>query len=259
MNEIKVSIIITMYNVEKYIEKCLNSILNQTLKDIEIIIINDKSTDNSISIVKKLAKTDKRIILLENNKNLGAGKTRNKGLKVAKGEYIAFVDSDDFVDRDYYEKLYNKAKKTNTDICYSNYLKYYNKNKYKRYNATPLNDEEIFNSKEILYNMFETKLKQDFYVKNSACKAMYKKDIINKYNIIFLSEREFLTEDFIFNYDFLSKCNNISFCKDAYYHYYCSNDSSQTYKYLKPKLIEAKKLRKKLIEKTKKNNNFKYL
>ena len=103
---IKVSVIIPVYNVDKYLEECLQSVCSQTLKDIEIICINDGSTDKSGQILKDFAKKDKRIILIE-QENRGVSIARNNGLKAARGEYIGFVDSDDCIDPDFYEKLEN--------------------------------------------------------------------------------------------------------------------------------------------------------
>ena len=118
----KVSIIIPVYNVEEYLEKCLNSVINQTLTDIEIICINDGSTDNSLSILENFARNDKRIIIL-NQENKGQSAARNNGLKIATGEFIGFVDSDDWIDLNYYEVLYNSAKKHEADIAVCGILK----------------------------------------------------------------------------------------------------------------------------------------
>ncbi len=106
----KVSVIIPVYNVEKYLKKCLDSVVNQTLKEIEIICVDDGSTDNSLKILKQYAKKDKRITVIK-QKNLHAGVARNAGLAVAKGEYVHFLDSDDWIDADTYDKLYKIAKK----------------------------------------------------------------------------------------------------------------------------------------------------
>jgi len=112
----KVSIIVPFYNTEKYIEKCLKSLIGQTLSDIEIICINDGSKDNSVNIVKQYAKDNKRIKLIE-QENLKQGAARNNGTKIASGEYIGYVDSDDWVDSDYFEKLYKTAIKYDSDIA----------------------------------------------------------------------------------------------------------------------------------------------
>ena len=118
----KVSIIVPVYNVEKYIEKCLKSLVNQTLKDIEIIIVNDGTKDNSQRIVDKYTKKYD-FVKSYIKENGGLSSARNYGLKYANGEYIAFVDSDDYVDKDMYEIMYNKAKSNDFDVVVCN-LKY---------------------------------------------------------------------------------------------------------------------------------------
>lgn len=113
--KIKVSVIIPVYNVEKYLHECLNSVVNQTLYEIEIICINDGSTDNSLEILKRYKKIDSRIILIE-QENKGLGATRNNGLDIAQGEYVYFLDSDDFIELNLLESVYNKSVKDNLDI-----------------------------------------------------------------------------------------------------------------------------------------------
>jgi len=120
MNNIKVSVIIPVYNSEKYLKQCLDSVVNQTLKDIEIIVVNDGSTDNSLKIIQEYSNKYKNIKVI-NKQNEGCYKARNVGLETAKGEYIAFLDSDDYIEFNMYEKLYSKAKETDADIVSSNY------------------------------------------------------------------------------------------------------------------------------------------
>ncbi len=131
----KVSVIVPFYNTEKYIEKCLKSLTTQTLSDIEIICINDGSKDNSVDIVKQYARNDKRIKLIE-QENLKQGAARNNGTKIAAGEYIGFVDSDDWVDLDYFEKLYEAATKNNSDIALATNVRIGNGKTKKRLNIT---------------------------------------------------------------------------------------------------------------------------
>lgn len=123
MSKVKVSVIVPVYNVEAYLEKCLSSLVNQTLKDIEIIVVNDESPDNSEKIIKKYEKNYK-ILRGYKKKNGGVSDARNFGIDVAQGEYIAFVDGDDYVTTDMYEKMYNKAISGNFDIvvCDLNYV-----------------------------------------------------------------------------------------------------------------------------------------
>lgn len=112
---IKVSVIIPVYNAEKYLRQCLGSVINQTLQEIEIICINDGSSDGSSLILEEYASSDSRIKLLH-HKNAGAGVARNRGLKIARGEYLSFLESDDFFDQNMLELAYKKAKDDDADI-----------------------------------------------------------------------------------------------------------------------------------------------
>jgi len=111
-----VSVVIPVFNAEEYLCQCLESVINQTLKEIEIICIDDKSTDSSLDILEKYAKKDKRITIIRNELNLKAGESRNRGLRIASGEYIHFLDADDYMVNDAYEVLYNKAKSYDLDL-----------------------------------------------------------------------------------------------------------------------------------------------
>lgn len=134
----KVSIIVPVYNNELYLEKCLDSIINQTYKNIEIILINDGSTDNSLNILRKYEKKDKRIIIID-KKNEGVSIARNAGIKKSTGEYITFVDSDDYIDLNFIEELHNAMINNNVDLVRCNYQVHYKE----------LNKIDIGNLKEI--------------------------------------------------------------------------------------------------------------
>lgn len=112
----QISIVVPIYNTERYLPECLNSILNQTFSDFELILVNDGSTDNSLKIMKGFAKKDKRVKLIDIKQNFGAGAARNIGLKYVTGKYMLFVDSDDYLLPTMLEKLYNQAQKYNLDI-----------------------------------------------------------------------------------------------------------------------------------------------
>lgn len=114
--EVKVSVIVPVYNVENYLARCLNSLINQTLHEIEIICINDGSSDNSLNILEEYSNKDARIRVV-NQENKGLSKSRNTGIDLATGEYISFVDSDDWVDENFLEVLYNAAKEHDADIA----------------------------------------------------------------------------------------------------------------------------------------------
>ncbi|MBQ9012800.1 MAG: glycosyltransferase family 2 protein [Bacilli bacterium] len=118
---IKVSVIVPAYNTEKYLKKCLDSLVKQTLDDIEIIVINDCSTDKTKDILEKYKRKYKNIKVINNKTNKGIGYNRNLGIKKAKGEFISFIDSDDYVDITMYEKMYNKAKCDKLDLVICNF------------------------------------------------------------------------------------------------------------------------------------------
>lgn len=122
----KISIIVPVYNTEKYLDRCLSSILNQKLYEIEIIIINDCSTDKSLKIIKKYMNLDKRIILIDKKKNEGLSEARNSGIKIAKGKYILHIDSDDWIEEEYFKDMYDYAEKSKADIVISDFYKDYN-------------------------------------------------------------------------------------------------------------------------------------
>ena len=117
----KVSVIVPVYNSEKYIEKCLNSIIEQTYKDFELIVINDGSKDNSLEILEKYKNDFPKVITLINQENIGVSKTRNNAIKMAKGKYVMFIDNDDFIDKDYIETFINEAEKEDYDVVLGGY------------------------------------------------------------------------------------------------------------------------------------------
>ncbi|MFV0249097.1 MAG: glycosyltransferase family 2 protein [Tenacibaculum sp.] len=169
-----VSIVIPVYNVENYLEKCLISVLNQTFKNIEVIIINDGSTDNSLKICKKFEKEDSRIVLI-NQENKGLSEARNRGIEKAINPYITFIDSDDWVENCYIETLYNSLLSNNADIAVAElnivYQKSKKKSKKKSKTKQGKNDGKIS-----VYNNFEalSELFIDNSIKNYACGKMYK-------------------------------------------------------------------------------------
>lgn len=132
----KISVVIIAYNIEEYIKRCLLSIIQQTLNDIEIIVVNDGSTDNTRKIIEEIVKNNNKIVLL-NKKNEGPIESRKAGLKIAKGEYILFVDGDDWLEEDALKKLYQKANDTGSDIILCNAYWAYDNKKEKRFMFKP--------------------------------------------------------------------------------------------------------------------------
>lgn len=173
----KISIIIPIYNVEKYLKRCLESVINQSLKEIEIICVNDGSTDNSLEILKIFQKKDKRIIII-NKENGGASSARNTALKTAQGEYCLNIDSDDWIEQGCLENLYNRAKKDNLDIVISNIIFDFKDNSEKNYIVNDLNidEDEIITGKEYINIFFNGNgngytwnklIKRELYIKNN--------------------------------------------------------------------------------------------
>ncbi len=169
----KVSVILPVYNVEEYLQQALDSIINQTLEDIEIICVNDGSKDNSLSILEEYASKDNRIKII-NQENQGQGASRNNAIKISSGKYIAFVDPDDWIELDMFEKLYNKAEKYNTDLIEFSYFRNHERNnsvRKKKINlALPTNKiikpldypKYIFQPPRYAWNkFFQTKLLKD--------------------------------------------------------------------------------------------------
>lgn len=217
----KVSIIIPVYNVEKYLNKCVQSARNQTQNDIEIILVDDESPDNCPQMCDKYAKTDSRIKVVH-KKNGGLGFARNSGLEVATGEYVTFLDSDDFVDLYTYEHLYNLAVKNNLDAVYYKFKRFVNENEVKQVDiCNEIRKFENEDVKELMLDIIasEPSAKVDHKIQCSSCTAMYRMNIIKDNNVRFHSERELISEDMIFNLDFLKFASCVAFYNGAHYHY----------------------------------------
>ena len=208
---VKISVIIPVYNSDIFLEKCLNSIINQTLKEIEIIIVNDGSKDDSLKIINNYINKDQRIILINKLKNEGVSSARNSALKIVKGEYIAFIDSDDYIEKEYLERMYLKAIKKNLDIVISNIkLDYLTTSEL----LIDLNIEE----NEILFG--EEYLKR-FFLYNGygyLCNKLIKKSLFKKNNICFSIENSFM-EDFEVICKLAFNTKRIGKLNQSYYHY----------------------------------------
>ena len=209
----KVSIIIPVYNAEKYIEECIHTLLNQTLKECEFIFINDGSKDKSREIIEKYIDTDKRIRII-NQQNQGVSTARNNGLDIAKGKYIGFVDADDYIEFDMYEKLYNKAIEDNCDIVLSDWKNEIDGEFISMNYDFPKNtvlDSEFINENIIPYFLESDTL-------NTACNKLYKNKIIKENKIKFPKDVA-LGEDGIFNMRVFSKVNTMKYIDYIGYYY----------------------------------------
>ncbi len=212
----KISILIPIYNVEKYLEQCLDSVVNQTLKDIEIICLDDGSTDSSKEIIDRYAKEDKRIVAVH-KPNSGYGDSMNKGLEKATGEYIGIVESDDFIELNAFEKLYDLAKKFDADVVRSNYY-------------------HFKGGKNTLYSYIKEKdtnkliepLKAEwiFYQAPAIWSAIYRKEFLEDNKIKFLPTPGASYQDTGFNFKIWATTKKAVFTSDAFLHYRLDNESS---------------------------------
>jgi len=196
----KVSIIVPVYNTEKYLEKCLNSLVNQSLENIEIIVVNDGSTDNSELIINKFKQDYPNKIIYLKKENGGLSDARNFAIPYVSSEYVGFVDSDDYVELDMFEKLYNLAIEKKLDLVECNFnWEYPNRIKI---------DQRI--------NYLE---KKDFFLfgRVMACNKLFKASIIKENNIIFPKSLNY--EDIEFFYTLIPYINNYSLINDSLYHY----------------------------------------
>lgn len=230
MSNIKVSIVVPVYNVEPYLDRCLKSLTDQTLKDIEIILVDDNSPDNSLRICNQWAEKDNRIKVIH-KENEGLGLTRNAGIVKAHGKYVAFVDSDDFVESDMMERLYVECINNNLDCIYSEF----NVDDYPGFRVV-LRPEKIYvGFAEIEELRLDIIGSEPTYISGvkyhcSSCKGLYSLSLIKKYDLKFKSEREYISEDLLFNLDFLYRANRVKIVPWQFYHY-CLNNSSLTHSY----------------------------
>lgn len=236
MTHPKVSVIVPIYNVEKYLDECMVSLLNQTLKDIEIILVDDESPDNCPKMCDEYANKDKRVKVVH-KKNGGLGFARNSGLDVATGEYVAFIDSDDFIDLDMMEHLYNVAIEYNADEVRCG-IKFYVGGKFtERHDVDKLT---VFRGKEQVVDfMLDVvgplpECKRDVKYMMSSCCCIHSRKVIEDNHIRFLSERECLSEDLIWDIDLFSKMDCVVYVPECHYAYRM-NPSSLTHQYSREK------------------------
>ena len=210
--EIKVSVIVPVYNAEKYLEQCIVSILNQSLSEIEVIIINDGSTDTSKNIILEYCGKDSRIVFID-GENKGVSAARNKGIKAAKGKFIGFVDADDFVDINMYEVLYKTAQLHGADLAITNALTLegFNSARQRLQLANAVID--MSKQKDLIVNDL-LRFKYDYANWNK----IYSTAIIQKQELLF-NENMSMWEDILFNLIFIQYANTAVTVKDCLYNY----------------------------------------
>ncbi len=239
----KVSVIIPVYNTEKYLRECLDSVVNQTLKDIEIICVDDGSTDGSLAILNEYAQEDERIIILK-NKGIGAGGARNTGLDISTGEYLSFLDSDDIFEHELLEKLYNKILYANADIAICDADKFDSDgNKYhlEMLKIEKLPNKEVFNKIDIPKDIYNITLP-------ASWNKLYRRKFIESKAIKFQELTS--CNDVAFGYLALTFANAITVCPEVLVHYRkselsitatrsrCSQNILYAYKMIKERLCE---------------------
>ena len=173
MNDI--SVIVPVYNVEKYLEKCIDSILSQTFKNFEIILVDDGSTDSCGIICDEYERLDNRVKVIHKI-NGGLSSARNSGLEIASGEYVAFVDSDDWIDKNMYQELYNEAKKNNADIVQCKFIKAKDEN-VSIYN-NEFNEVEVIGNLDALCNLYNERCIETVVTWNKLYKRYLFNDIV---------------------------------------------------------------------------------
>ena len=249
-----VSIIVPIYNVEEYLNRCMDTLVNQTLKDIEIIMVDDGSPDNCPKMCDEWAKKDSRIKVVH-KKNGGLGDARNAGLDVATGKYVAFVDSDDFVKKEMYENLYNEAVNGGADTVFcGNYQYSKNKALEGKRNLKGRKTFEGSSLKDFCLDFIASpiEVKTDWKYEMSVWHGIYSNKLIQKNHIRFRSEREILSEDIYFNQLYLVHTKKIVYVPEPYYFYCDNNGSSLTHaKYDSSRYTRMLKLYNALCELTK--------
>jgi len=216
----KVSIIVPVYNVERYLRECLNSLINQTLQDIEIICINDGSTDNSLSILEEYALRDNRVKVI-NKTNTGYGHSMNVGIEEAAGDYIGIVESDDFAAEEMFENLYILAYKNSAEVVKSNFIEY---------KTSPVMQKQY---KEILkdcrYNFIFAPVSESsvfFMQTHSIWSGIYNRDFLRKNRIRFNETAGASYQDTSFAFKVWACAERVLLIKDAFLHYRTDNANS---------------------------------
>lgn len=233
----KISIIVAVYNVEKYLSRCIESILQQTYSNLEILLVNDGSTDNSGKICYKYEKIDKRIVVID-KENGGLTSARKAGFEKAQGEYLAFIDSDDYLEKNYIELLYRSVIENKSDIAIcSYYLEYNNKNIVQKFKYLKKNFIKEEYAKELIQPSIYPLVKDQTRIPNFLWLRLYRRDIITEK--CFISERKVYTEDLFFNAEAYWMSKKVSIVDIPLYHY-CVNEESLTHIYRKNKYIMEK-------------------
>lgn len=212
----KVSVLVPIYNVKAYLTQCLDSLVNQTLTDIEIICIDDGSTDGSAAIIQEFQKSDSRIKVITKH-NSGYGDSMNRGLKKASGKYVAIVEPDDYIDLNAFEKLYDYANTYDADVVRANYYTNKGGKDTKLAYVDPLDAGHIINPRRHSWIFFQAP---------AIWSAIYKREFLLKYDIKFLPTPGASYQDTGFNFKVWANATRAYFTTEAFLHYRIDNESS---------------------------------
>lgn len=234
-----ISLVVPVYNVESFLRQCLDSLVNQTYSDIEIICVNDGSTDGSLEILKQYAKKDSRIIVV-NRENRGVSESRNEGIHYAKGDWLMFVDSDDWIDTDCCKKVISKS--SVADLVMFSYVREFRSSSAPKhlFDQQPKqfegNDADMLLERFIALKGDELRNPTKLDSLSTVWGKLYKTSIIKQYGIKLESTRKTGTlEDLLFNVEYLIHANKVFYLPDCLYHQRKANAESITYSY-KPNL-----------------------
>ena len=230
MEEEMISVIIPIYNAEKYLKRCIDSILQQSYQNFEILLINDGSTDESKMICDRYAVEDIRISV-KSMDNSGQGMARNIGLEAAHGVYISFIDADDYLEPDCYEKCIREMQKYQADLCAFAYQKQDISGKVfyiAPVRRTCYKEKDI--AQKFVLHFFGDSPDDDDLRGVAACMSIYRREIIEKRNVRFRSERKVLSEDTLFNLDVCRYVKTAVTMEAPFYHY-CQNAVSFSKRY----------------------------
>ena len=225
----KVSVIVPIYNAEKYMKKCIDSILSQTLENIEIILVNDGSVDNSANIADEYSRVDRRVRVIHQN-NSGPSVARNTGISVARGKYIGFVDCDDYIEKTMYEELFKSADKNNVQVAMCSYIENYIYKNESHIIKANLKPGKIYNKQGIQNNIINTFAKNENYGFYSLCNKIYLREWLIESNLKIDENRDH-GEDWWFNINVLSKIDNFIYIDKELYNYIHINSNSLMFKY----------------------------
>lgn len=225
----KISVIVPVYNAERYLKKCVDSILRQTLDDIEVILVDDGSTDNSKIILKEYKMKDNRVKVIEQS-NSGPSVARNNGIKLASGKYIGFVDSDDYIEKTMYEKLIYIADENNVEIAMCNYRELYCFDNTGMKSNHKLLANKVYNKQDIEKSIITTFTESENYGFYSLVNKIYNREWLLSTKICLDREREH-GEDWWFNIQIFMKTENFICINEALYNYIHINQNSLMSKY----------------------------